>query len=73
MLRIGRYEIALGNSFWVQTQVAIMFRHFLCFWFFKEASPSDIDKKKRFPLGTPMIYEGRTYHYYRQERATKSE
>jgi hypothetical protein len=66
MLRIGRYGIAFGYAFWVQTHVLIQTRHFLCFWFFKEAKPTDIDKKKQFTLGTPMEYEGRKYYYCRK-------
>ena len=36
---------------------------FLCFWVFKEARHTDLDSKKQFPIGTPMQYEGRFYHY----------
>ena len=66
MIKIGRYEIKFGCKYiWVQTKVPTRSWHFLCFWLFKEANPKDIDKKQQFPLGTPMVYEGRKYHYYK--------
>ena len=66
MLKIGRYKIAFGWVCWIQTYRPTTARCILGFiWVFKEAKPTDIDKKKRFPLGTPMTYEGRRYHYYR--------
>ncbi len=65
MLKIGRYGIALGRTFWVQTRVAMSIRHFLYFWFIREARPQDLDKKQRFPPNTFMEYEGRRYRYWK--------
>ncbi len=66
MRKIGRYKIAFGWACWIQTYVPTAVRRYLWFfWIFKEAKPTDIDKKKQFPLGTPMTYEGIKYHYYR--------
>ncbi|MBA7688625.1 hypothetical protein ES703_97110 [subsurface metagenome] len=64
MLRIGRYGIAFGRTFWVQTRMPTTVRRFLCFWIFKEARPTDVDKKQQFPTGTLMAYEGRRYRYW---------
>ncbi len=64
MLKIGRYEIAFGWACWIQTHVPTTIRCILGFiWIFKEARPTDIDKKRRFPLGTAMFYNGKKYHY----------
>ncbi len=66
MLMLGRYQIAFGWICWPQTCRPTVFRRYLwLIWVFKEAKPTDIDKKKQFPLGTPMTYEGRRYHYYK--------
>ncbi len=65
MLRIGRYGISVGRTIWVQTQVPTRVWHFLCFWVFKEARPTDIDHKRQFPLGTGMIKDGKAYRYYK--------
>ncbi len=68
MLKIGRYRIAFGWAYRIQTDRPITVWCPLGFiWIFKEARPTDVDKKKRFPLGTPMIYEGRKYYYYKAE------
>ena len=63
-MKIGRYEIKFGKYFWIQTRAPTTVRHFLCFWIFKEARPTDVDKKQQFPTGTPMVYEGRRYRYW---------
>jgi len=34
-------------------------------WIFKEARPTDVDKKRQFPLGTEMLADGKRYHYYK--------
>ena len=65
MLKIGRYGIAFGRTFWVQTRVPTRVRRFLCFWGFKEARPTDLDKKPQFPPDTLMEYEGRQYRYWK--------
>ncbi|MBA7593741.1 hypothetical protein ES703_00673 [subsurface metagenome] len=67
MLKIGRYGIALGPVLWFQTKVPSRVWHFLCFWFIKEARPNDVDRKKQFPIGTPMEHDGRTYRYWKAE------
>ncbi|HUV52821.1 MAG TPA: hypothetical protein VMW64_07080 [Dehalococcoidia bacterium] len=63
MLKIGRYGIDFGLTFWFQTRVPTRVRHFLCFWFIKEARPTDHDKTPQFPFWTPMEHEGRKYRY----------
>lgn len=65
MLKIGRYRIAFGSTCWVQTYVPTTVRRFLCFWVFKEARPQDIDKERKFPVGTLLEQEGRTYRYWK--------
>ncbi len=66
MMKIGRYRLAhIGPVFWIQTKVPVRVRHFLWFWFVREARLDDIDKKKQFPMGTPMEYEGRQYRYWK--------
>jgi len=66
MLKIGRYGIDFGRNLWFQTRVLTRTRLFLClFWILKEARPTDIDKVKRFPLGTLREFEGIRYHYYK--------
>ncbi len=68
MFKLGRYKIAFGWTCWPQTCIPTTARRYLWFiWVFKEAKPTDIDKKKQFPLGTPMTYEGRRYHYHKAE------
>ena len=62
-VKIGRYEIAFGPVLWLQTKIPVKVRHFLCFWFLKEARPNDVDKKAQFPLYTEMEYEGTKYRY----------
>lgn len=65
MLKIGRYGIALGPVFWFQTKVPTTVRHFLCFWFIKEARPNDVDKEQPSPVLTLMEQEGRRYRYWK--------
>lgn len=67
MFKFGRYTIAFGWTFWIQTQVPTMVRHFLFIWFFKEARPEDIDKEPQFPPGTRMVYEGQKFRYLKAE------
>jgi len=68
MLKFGRYGIAFGRVLWVQTYVPTTVRRFLYFWVFKEARPSDIDKERKFPIGTLLEQEGRTYRYWKASR-----
>lgn len=65
VFKIGRYWVSVGRYCQMQTKVPVVARHFLFFWFLKEANPNDIDKNQQFPLGTPMEYEGRKYYYYK--------
>lgn len=65
MLKIGRYEIAFGRTFWFQTRVPTTVRRFLCFWIFKEARPQDVDREQQFPIGTLMEQEGRKFRYWK--------
>lgn len=67
MIKLGRYKIAFGRTAWIQTLVPTTVRHFICFWIFKEAKPSDFDKKQQFPLGTPLKHNGRVYRYWKAE------
>ncbi|MBA7714777.1 hypothetical protein ES703_123809 [subsurface metagenome] len=64
-MKIGRYEIKFGRYFWIQTKAPTTAWPFLCFTIFKEARPSDVDKKKQFPLDTLMEHEGRTFRYWK--------
>lgn len=66
MIKIGRYGVAFGRTFWVQTKAPTQIKHFLWIWLFREARPTDIDEHPRFPLDTPMDYEGRHYRYWKQ-------
>lgn len=65
MLKIGRYGIAFGRVFWLQTKATTRIWHFLWFWFFKEARSHDVDKERKFPIGTLMEQEGRRYRYWK--------
>ena len=65
MPKIGRYGIAFGRHFRFQAGRPASIKHFLCFHFVKEARPQDIDKKRRFPLNTPMEYKGKRYYYWK--------
>jgi len=71
MLKIGRYGIAFGRVAWFQTKVPTSVRHFLWFWFLKEARPSDVDREPKFPVGTLMQYEGRRYWYWKAPEAVE--
>lgn len=66
MLRIGRYIVCFGRYYWLQTHGPTRAKKFLFMTIYKEAHPSDVDKVQQFPLGTPMQYEGRVYHYFRK-------
>ena len=78
MLKIGRYGIAFGGSFfWVQTQVPTRFWHFLCFWFTKEVNPNDVnleqvDEKQQFLVGSEVEREGRLYRYWKASKDIES-
>ena len=68
MIKIGRYGIAFGRVFWIQTRVPTKVWHFLYFWFFKQVKPADVDvyqvnNKQRFLIGNMMEKEGRKYYY----------
>ncbi len=68
MLKIGRYGIAFGPILWLQTRGPTTVRHFLWFWFLKEARPHDVDKEPQFtfgPLGTLLEQKGRVYRYWK--------
>jgi len=73
MIRLGRYRIAFGNTFWLQSNSPIKVRYFLRFWLLKESRSTDIDKKKEFPLGTQLEENGRRYYYYRAGEDIKVE
>ena len=64
-MRIGRYRIYLGRYVWLQTHHPVTVRRFLCFTIVKKARPTDTDKTQQFPLGYPMVLEGRKYRYWR--------
>jgi len=69
MLTIGRYRIAFGWACWFQShRPTTVWCPFGLIWIIREAKPTDIDKKKRYPLGTPMVYGGKRYQYYKAER-----
>ncbi len=65
-MKFGRYRIAFGRTYWIQTTVPTTVRRFLCFWVFKEVSHQDVDASSRepqFPLGTRLEQDGRRYWY----------
>lgn len=63
-MRIGRYSIKFGSRCWIQTNVPVEVRCILgLIWVFREAKPTDIDSKQRFPLGTIFTKDGKRYHY----------
>ncbi len=64
-MRIGRYRIFFSNYFWFQSFCPVTVRRFRGFTIVREARPTDVDRKKQFKLGAPMIYKGRPYRYYR--------
>lgn len=75
MFKIGRYGIAFGRVLRLQAEVPTKVRHFLWFWFLKEARSTDVDKKQEFPLGFPgttMIEDGRRYRYFKAEKGYKA-
>ena len=64
MLTVGRYRITFGWACWFQShRPTTIWCLFGFIWVFKEAIPADVDKKKRFPLGTQMTYNGKRYYY----------
>ncbi len=64
MLTIGRYRIAFGWARWIQFyRPTTIWCPFGLIWIFREARPTDVDKKKRFPLSTSMMYGGKKYYY----------
>ena len=71
MIRIGRYGIEFGRTFWFQTRGPTRGRRFLCFLFFKEARSTDVDKEPQFPPGTEMLENGRRYYYWRAPKNMK--
>jgi len=72
-VKIGRYGIAFGPVFWIQTQAPTTVRRFLCFWLFKEARPQDVDQKPQFPPGTLMEQEGRKFRYWKAKEKVKKD
>lgn len=70
MIKIGRYGYSFGPVFWLQTQMPTRVKHFLWFWFTKEARPDDVDKKPQFSISTEMKYEGRRYMYWGAKKDT---
>ena len=52
MIHIGRYRISFRRAFWTQTRVPTTARRFWPLWVLREARPTDVDKDKRFEIGT---------------------
>lgn len=71
MLKAGRWKIALGPCFWVQAQVPTRVYSFLFLSLLREARADDIDKNRKFPLGTELLHNGRRYYY--GKKATREE
>lgn len=72
-IRIGRYGVVFGRTFWVQTKCPTQIWHWFVFWLFREASTSDVDKKPRFPVGTKFRnQEGRPFRYIRAGQAIQA-
>ena len=67
MLKIGRYGIAFGWAFWLKTERPAKVWHRLCFWFIKEARPTDIDTEQQFLPDTELMHEGRRYRYTKMD------
>ncbi len=67
-MNIGRYEIVFGRATLFQAFPPTRIWDFRLFSVLKEIRPTDIDKRKQFPLGTPMEYRGRRYCYYRVDK-----
>lgn len=65
MIKIGRYRFYFTRYHWLQTHGPTRVKKVLFMRIIWEARPTDIDKKKQFPLGTPMEHEGRVYRYWR--------
>ena len=65
MIKIGRYRLSFRRAFWFQSKVPTTVRRSLFLWVIREARPTDVDKEKRFDIGTPMDHEGRRYYYWR--------
>lgn len=65
-MKIGRYKIIFGWSCRMQICKPTTVQSILGFiWIFKEARPTDVDKKRQFPPGTVMFHNGKEYHYYK--------
>lgn len=71
MLKIGRYGITFGRTFWVQPLRPVRVWRFLCFWFIKEVRLHDVDRKQQFPLGTLMEHEGHRFWYTKASNDVK--
>ncbi len=65
-MKIGRYRIFCGRYRWFQTYSPVRIKRFGLFTIVKEANPADDDKRRQFPLGTPMQFGGVTYLYYKK-------
>jgi len=62
-MRFGRYIILFGRQGFYQTRMPITVRRWWWFWLLRESRLDDDDKNQKFPLGTQIHIEGRTYHY----------
>lgn len=60
-MKIGRYRIFRGWYRWQFSPVKTW--RFGLFTIVKEAHPTDDDKRRQFPLGTELEFEGRRYYY----------
>ncbi len=65
MIRIGRYRVYFTSRHWVQTHGPTRAKKILFMTVYWEARPTDVDKEQQFPIGTPMLNEGRQYRYWR--------
>lgn len=70
-MKIGRYSIAFGRTFWIQTWAPTTMRRFLFFWIFKEVRHQDVDRvdlEPQFSLGTRLDQDGLVYHYFKADK-----
>ena len=65
MIKLGRYRVYFTRYYWMQPDGAVLSTKILFMTVYREVRPSDVDKKKRFPLGTDMKYAGRRYRYWK--------
>lgn len=65
-MRIGKFQIFFYKYHWLQIYgCPVKSKKILFITIYWQAHPTDIDKEQQFPLGTPLVKDGRTYRYWR--------